>query len=339
MSKWIIKAYSKEKIEIIKRLKELAKEKGVYNLNDIYFSPLSDEQLGFYDANANIIVLDDELIYATEDEIRNVFLHELAHYIQYRYELNADHGKTFHEICNDLGVDSEYAKAKVKLSDRHNKAQKIQKLLALSSSPEAPEAQAALKKAQQLMAQTSVETLDEDIIYETTIYTGLTIPYTIRYVATAAKTISGGYILITRNHDFGYSELQFYGTYEMVETFTYIYDYFTYQLDKDYSIYLDENGYRGSKTLRINYYCGVCNSIITRFTPSQAQKETKDLIVINTQVEETTLGILYPHSKLSKHKASFQYDQEAYAKGQESGNNLQIRRGIRQKTDSKLFLE
>ena len=337
MSKWIIKAYSKEKIETIKRLKELAKEKGVYSLNDIYFSPLKENQLGLYDTDNNVIVLDDDLIYAKEDEIKNIFLHELAHYIQYRYENTGDHGKTFHEICSGLGVATEYAKAKVKLSDKHNKAQKIQKLLALSSSPEAPEAQAALKKAQQLMAETSVDSLDEDIIYEATIYQGKTIPTIIRQITAAAKTISGGFAFIARTPT--EATLSIYGTYEMVETFTYLYDYLEYQLERDYENYLSTTFLNGTITQKINYYIGACNSIIKRYSPSEANKDSRALVAINSQVKDKTAEILFPNTRFRTKKRTFTYDEDAYSSGKEAGKNMQIRHGLKQKSSSQLFLE
>ena len=151
---------SKEVTKATDELNILAHKKGV-KAPKILFSALeASDKLGYYDPSQDLIVLTEELLGDAATEMReNVFLHELAHYVDYLHNHNSAHDATFGAICNGLGVDPDYSYAVVRgyIEKKQNMQKKVEKLVALSSSDFEGEAESAINKAKALMEKYSID--------------------------------------------------------------------------------------------------------------------------------------------------------------------------------------
>ncbi len=98
-------------------------------------------------------------------EVTEVLLHEMAHqYVDEHLMVHDEtaHGATFQTVCQERGIDARAA-GLVEHHRRDDRASRlidrIQKLLALAGSPERHEAEAAMRKAHQLMLEHNLSSL------------------------------------------------------------------------------------------------------------------------------------------------------------------------------------
>ena len=85
--------------------------------NEIFFVVFTQkDRLGECDTNQRIILLSEDLIYQDFSVLKNVFLHETAHALDYALNGYSDsvHSPSFREYCSILGVEDGFDKAKVK---------------------------------------------------------------------------------------------------------------------------------------------------------------------------------------------------------------------------------
>lgn len=137
-------------------------QKNRFTFPSIIFSELLGNELGHYDPSQHLIVIDISLSSDSRSEdLENVYLHELAHAIDFVIHKGSKHDSMFASICKALGVDDEFSCAKVNLPKANVKS-KIDKLLALSKSDFEEEASSALNKAKQLMMTNGLEYLYSD---------------------------------------------------------------------------------------------------------------------------------------------------------------------------------
>lgn len=223
---------SKEINLTITKLTNLAKERlgklrddriiGYYRVPNIMFANLSDQKLnGYYEPEQHLIVLSESLV-GLEYNLTNIFLHELAHYVDTIINGNSRHDMPFREICKILGVDEGYDSAKTRfvLEEKEKKMMKIQKLLKLGTSDFKEEAESAILKAQELMEKWGLDNPNEekDELYGVQVTdTGRRASW-ISFLGYAVSMITGAYSIFSNKN------LYFYGTEEQVEVAMYIFD-------------------------------------------------------------------------------------------------------------------
>ena len=138
---------------------------------------------GHWAEDQNQIIISEELILNHPwNAVMGILGHETAHQMVSRLaapkaHLEPPHGQTFQDMAARLGLDPFYCRAKVDLREDcpaplpdHSQSsiedksarilEKVKKLLALSGSPVAAEAQAAMNAAARLMAKHNLEVLD-----------------------------------------------------------------------------------------------------------------------------------------------------------------------------------
>ena len=223
---------SKEINLIIIKLTNLAKERlgklrddkiiGYFTVPNIMFANISELKLhGYYEPDQHLIVLSESLV-GLQYNLENIFLHELAHYVDFLINGNSHHDMPFKEICNLLGVDEGYNSAKTRfvLEDKEKKMIKIQKLLSLGTSDFKEEAESAILKAQELMEKWGLDNPNEekDELYGVQVTDNGRRASWISFLGYAVSMITGAYSIFTNKN------LYFYGTEEQVEVAMYIFD-------------------------------------------------------------------------------------------------------------------
>lgn len=231
-----------QSVEIIDRTNEMRKilnavifkwfmDKGVVRprpIPSIVFSEGdSFEELGMYHSDSNTIRLSPSLLPNTDD-LRNVLLHEAAHYIQHSMTGRTAHDAAFRDICRELGIKEGFEKAKVHIGieKREKIRDKIEKLLALGSSSFKAEGESAVAKAQELMAEYSIRQAQcaQESIYSFTATEAKT--RYMEYEKEFGRLISelSGCTLIYMARETGGRSMRFFGTIDQTEAAIYLYN-------------------------------------------------------------------------------------------------------------------
>ena len=263
-----------------KELKD--KIRKVWNISDpiyqeIFFVVFTmKDRLGEFDAQQGLILLSEDLIYQDFSLLKNVFLHEAAHAIDYTLNglREAGHTPRFREYCAAIGVEEGFEKAKIKrkMDDEIKIKERMAKLMAMSSSPFENEAMVALSKARKLLLENSkllnTEEKKEDKIYEVDLYEGGRIPsYALRLGSFVGKA-TGVYILKVLGEANG-SVVRAYGSLEEVEAALYLYGNLFSSLDGEIAR-LRNQGY---KITRDSFVAGACPEMEKKLEHADAQSD------------------------------------------------------------------
>lgn len=200
------------------------RQRGIIGYNPvpkILFADLSmTTMLGYYERKQDLIVLDEGLL-DTQETLENVFLHELAHYVDTVLNSDSRHDMTFRNICLALGCEEEFSHAKVAAErrKREDRRAKIEKLMALSQSDFRCESESAMLKARQLMEKWDISVEDEeDRIYGVQMSEAGKREAYVSHLGYAVSRITGAFpVFVGKN-------IHFFGTRTQVEAAMYVYD-------------------------------------------------------------------------------------------------------------------
>lgn len=177
--------YSRKIIKFIQSIKIsvkdiLAKEVGLkvhgdrfYNKNGTYSYPIkvvifnSRPMLGYFDPHFYELGFNECLMRAKKEVLQDIIKHEIAHYMTFIDYGNwvEPHGAHFRAFCQQMGWNQEVQKATTCLDDalslpceeENSVLRKVQKLMALATSSNEHEAEAAMIKSQQLLLKYNLE--------------------------------------------------------------------------------------------------------------------------------------------------------------------------------------
>ena len=254
---------------------------------------LEDGKLGYFSPQEHLIVISEDIIDScSEDTVRNIFLHELAHALD-----TALHGKLsghsalFRECCSILGVDEGFEKSRVRtgIIDRTEKKNRIRKLLALSSSPFENEAAEAIKKAKALMAKDGITLESEEKIYMVPLYEARRFPFSIRSLLAYISNITGVYIVISKDGET--KKAIAYGSLEETEASIYLYDYIISATEREI-MKLRKNGEKISKD---SFLSGALSKLSSKTSDTASDNA---LVVIRDENKRLAKKIVYSDTKL-----------------------------------------
>ena len=133
---------------------------------DLLIAPhLPSSILGYFHEKYRIIVLSEDLIDLDISARDNILKHELAHALEFALSgTTTGHSKQFKSLTAYFGTDKEFEKAKIEktIIEKSKMKSKVEKLLALSTSPFENEAMQALSKAQMLMIENHIDMKDKE---------------------------------------------------------------------------------------------------------------------------------------------------------------------------------
>ena len=246
------------KLELVeKELKDRIRK--VWNISDpiyqeIFFVVFTmKDRLGEFDAEQGLILLSEDLIYQDFSLLKNVFLHEAAHAID--FALNGygggAHTPKFREYCALIGVEDGFDKARIKhkLDEDVKIKERMAKLMAMSSSPFENEAMIALSKARKLLLENSEALKEqndkEDKIYDVNLYEAGRLPYYLNRLAQFVGKATGVFIVKVLGTDKG-TAIRAYGALEEVEAALYLFGDLLSALDEETKKligYVESQGY------------------------------------------------------------------------------------------------
>ena len=282
---------------------------------------LQEQRLGYFSPSDLLIVISEEITRSSEETMRNIFLHELAHALDYYlHGVLSGHGALFRECCAAVGVDPGFEKNHVRTSlvKNNEKKNRIRKLLALSSSPFENEAAEAIRKAKALMARDGI-TLDERQdrkIYMVPMYQAKRFPFFIRMLLSYISDTTGVYIVISQ--DERAKTAVAYGSLEETEASIYLYDYLIGEMERE----IRERRRNGEHISKDSFISGAIAELSRK--TSDTVSDTA-LTAIKAENRKMAKEIIFPDVKLRRRSAvSHGGDAESYAKGLGFGTTLSI---------------
>lgn len=296
--------------------------------NGIFFAPISDDKLGAFYPDSKYIILNEELLdNSIPATIRNVFIHELAHGMDYL--LNGQlsgHSTRFREYCSFLGIEEGFDKAKVRanITKERKIESRIEKLIALSSSPFENEALAALKKAQELMVESNKKYSGEERLYISELYESKRVPFYVTKLCSFVSMVSGVFIVKCKTEYA--SVLRAYGDFEQVEFSLYLFDYLSNAVDKEAS-----NLRRGGKRITKDSFVMGAIPEMERKLSLSAKEASTALLIIQDKNKQKAKRLVFGKGLRTICYNPRSISKESYDLGGDFARTLDIPAGIKQR--------
>lgn len=324
-------------------------EKFSYPLQIITFEDFEKRttKLGYFDSEFYEIGINKVLIFTKDQNLlKNLLRHELAHYFTYiKYGNTVEsHGKEFREICKRYNWDKEVYSASIEITEKDHSMSpepsailsKIQKLLALSSSPNVHESESATIKANELLLKYNLENIS---ISEEN---GFSMKRILRYKRHSAKMSAICTILRTFfvfpviGNGQEYSYLEISGKKTNVEIAEYVGYFLDNKLDLLWDNVRKNNPYLKGLTAKNSFFRGLANGYTDKITSLQkkSSKASTALVAIESALDFQT-NMIYPHLKTTSR--SFKHCASADKLGKKEGKNLSIHQAVSKKSADKTF--
>ena len=305
-------------------------------------------KLGYFDSEFYEIGINKVLI-LTKDQnfLKNLLRHELAHYFTYiKYGNTVDaHGKEFREICMRYNWGKEVYSASVEISEKNLSEaprsnailSKVQKLLALSSSPSAHESESATIKANELLLKYNLENVSTSKENE------FLMKRILRYKRHSAKVSSICSILRTffvfpvigNGQDYCYLEIS--GKKTNVEIAEYVGHFLDNKLDLLWDNVRKNNPYLKGLAAKNSFFRGIAKGYTDKIKSLQKKstKASTALVAIESALDLQT-KMIYPHLRTTSR--SFKHCASADQLGKKEGKNLSIHQAVSKKSDKTFYI-
>lgn len=282
--------------------------------------PYKKNELGVFISSDRCILLNEELIKGDYNITKNVFIHEYSHSVDYALRNNSLHDSFFKEICNKLGIDEGFEKAKITstIMKKESIKQKVEKLISLSSSPFKEESLSALKKAKELMEKEGIKEWEEkkgkeEKIYFVDLVSNKRIVSYKYYTARIASLLSNT-LLVKINYR-PMKTLRIYGGIEECEMCLYFFDYLLSSLNKEVKVEKE----KGKEINKDSFMCGAFSGIDKKLSSNN-----RSLEVINKERLRIIKEYQFKEGfvrKTTSHKIS---KNNGYEEGEQFGSKLDV---------------
>jgi hypothetical protein len=323
--------------------------KGIfYPLNIVVFE--DNSRLGYFDSRTYELGLSKKLMYqAKESVLKNIIRHELAHFVAFIiHGPHIMHGEEFKNICRSFGWDQEVERAYGNVALENDKIEgdlkteklleRLKKLLALSSSDNPHERELATLKANQLLLEHNLDMTrqahqDDEIVYVKRVLEASRKQTKHVAIYEILKTF---FVSPVFNHGRGIFYLEVIGDKTSVELAEYVAHFLDVELDNMWKDAKKKNPTFKSLVAKNSFFRGVSKGYVEKIE-SQKKKSAQSfelaLIEKNLAAQLKTVYSRIGHSSLG----GGTHHHGANAAGIESGRNLSIKPGIKNKS-SKTFL-
>lgn len=318
------------------------------------------KKLGHWDPNSLEIYLHERLIENhTWDVVYEVLKHEIAH--QYACQiLNAEdaapHGAEFQKACVAVGVHPDYRGRSGKLpkflrpessssdSEKSKQLRLIEKLLALAESSQEHEAQAAMEKANALIAKYNLQivssNVEQDYDYLQFKIGQKTIPLWIKAVIGIVRQYFFVQTITLTQYDAKtnktFKAVEFAGTSENLAIAVHAFQFLLERIPHFWSQYKEKTGAKRQE--QRGYYIGLLQGFSEKLQAGD-QNQNKDILKASGHATTSALVIAsdhaltqfykerYPHAKTKK-GVKITFDLNAYIAGMREGKRLTIHKTV-----------
>lgn len=289
--------------------------------NAILFVPnLENNALGLFIEKNQVIALDESILDCQYDAIRNIFLHELAHALEFNiYKECSGHGERFHKLCALIGVEEGFEKArtdiKSKLEEKNKAKAKVNKLLSLSGSTSFDaEAALALSMAEKLTKEYALTLTEEkeEKLYLAPLIEKSRISASDIYIINIVERATGIFAVRSRNKNI--SLIRIFGSLEQVELAIYLFDYLDGEIDRE----IAKLRHQGKSITKNGFTLGVYQKLKEKLSPSSSET-TKAIVLVKEENKRLAQKLFFKEKKLRNEKRAIR---SATKESIESGNKL-----------------
>jgi predicted SprT family Zn-dependent metalloprotease len=301
-------------------------------------------KLGYFDPNFYELGFHERLMYVDSRQLKQIIRHELAHYMTFILHGPSlqPHGEEFKEFCKSMNWGKEVSEATCELhelnkDDEVNQSdlfRKIQKLMALSSSSNPHEAEAAMLKSQELLVKHQLEGKyffeeeGEKVVLQRIF---LQKQRTAKMVA-IAKILETFFVsTVFRSSNQG-SCLEILGSFLHVQIAEYVANTLDSQFDFLWEKIKKEHHLKGI-TAKNSFFLGIAKGYaqkVNALKRSYSEETSQALMVVEKQLQRAKE---LAYKKLSYARSKTSYCQESSILGELTGKQLSIHPGLSKQKD------
>ncbi len=301
--------------------------------------------LGRWDAGTRTITLSERLLHGRRWHLLvSTLRHEVAHQIVselWRAPDEPPHGPTFRRACQLLGVSAEARATVAELEEEREEpraVRTIRRLLALSSSPNRHEAEAALARAQELALKHNVALSAGDAGQRRYAHRLLDRPrkrwpsYTWTVLHTCEELHQVQHIRWTLPG--GEAVVELFGAPDNLDLAEYVYHYLLQAGETEWQRFRREQGLANNRK-RLSFLLALYTAFDRKLAQKRQELAASQALVVREDVElNAFFRRRYPHVRTGS-TSSHQVHDDARAAGTEAGGRLQIRPGVRGEGEGK----
>lgn len=279
--------------------------------------------LGYFKQDFFEIGINKAFLFESETALLNLLRHELAHYVTFiKYGPDVSpHGTAFQATCKSYGWCHTISRATLKIEKTaHNERllDKVHKLLALGQSPHLHEAEAAVVKAQELLAKYNLDLKgNNDTVYLTRILPQKRNSEKLRAIASIARTF---FVYSIFTHSNGSVYLELIGEKTNVEIAEYVAHFLDQKLDILWTQTQQENPQLKGQASKNSFFRGLSQGYLHK-----TQTQSNALIKLEKQLIESAHRI-YPNLRTTKRAVT--HHEMATQLGYKKSKHLNIHEGI-----------
>lgn len=355
--------YSNKIIQFVSEIKHLtkkiiSKEMGLKVMGDRFYDALEQfsypikiviysnkSMLGYFDASFYELGFHECLMQSNKDQLIHVIRHELAHYMNFiTYgESIHPHGIEFKAFCEKMKWPEDVSRATICLEERGGQVsveessvcRKVRKLMALSSSSNAHEAEQAMIKSQQLLLKHNIDSKymefdDEEKIFLKRIMKQKRVNAKMRSIANILETF---FVSIIYKQVKGSVYLEVLGSVVNIEIAEYVANVLEIELEALWNQAKKDAHLKGAiakNSFFLGLAKGYCNKIQS-LKKGYASETTQALMVIEKKLVDAKTMV---YSRLSSIKSHANHCQRSSACGEKMGQQLTIHRAINRSTNA-----
>lgn len=325
-----------------------------YPLNFVCFE--DSKKLGFFDSSCMQIGLNYQLMLHARDEvIEETLRHELAHlytYLKYpeNFHVLDPHGLEFRNVCKDFSWGKSIYEAKANINEVNKdldqaslsgkRFNQIKKLLALASSSNQHEAEAATLKANQLLRKYNLEHItnelsrsDEETCFVKTV---LTKKKNGPILMAIYDILTHFYVRPVFSKRKGVMALEVVGHEQSVLLADYVAKFLNTELERFWALAKTQDSQLRGISAKKSYIRGVASAFISKITRDQSLNMSTDQKSLVAASLEKLSELAYPKLRYTKTSAG-KTDLSALKAGLKDGKDLSIRQGIENNKKTKLL--
>lgn len=297
------------------------------------------KMLGYFASDFYELGFHELLMHSSKEQLHNIIRHEIAHYLTFiAYPQGVPHhGQEFRAICEQLGWNEQVYRATTCLDDGQMAAEieessvlrKVQKLMALSTSNNAHEAELAMIKSRQLLLKHNINANyigdDEEKIVLKRILQQKKETAKMRAIAKILETF---FVTCVYSRAGGYIYLEIVGSAVNIEIAEYVANFLELELEKQWrqaqKDFAELKGMVAKNSFFLGIAKGYCNKI-QALKREYTHDVSHALMVIEKKLVEAK-SMVYP--RLRSCKSSGSHCPESSALGELVGKKLNINPGI-----------
>lgn len=295
--------------------------------------------LGYFDASFYELGFHECLMQSNKNQLIHVIRHELAHYMNFiTYgEGVQPHGNEFKAFCKKMKWPEEVSRTTICIEENGNQVvseesiicRKVRKLMALSSSSNAHEAEQAMIKSQQLLLKHNIDSRymdfdDEEKIFLKRIMKQKRVNAKMRAIGNILETF---FVSIVYKQVKGSVYLEVLGSIINIEIAEYVANVLELELETLWNQAKKQANLRGTvakNSFFLGLARGYCNKI-QFFKKGYTSETAQALIVIEKKLVDAKAMV---YSRLSSLKSHANHCQKSSALGEKAGAQLTIHRAI-----------